>query len=704
MSALASPRTGQDRRWRTGLAVGAVAAAFVLSTAIATGVAFVDRLGPLDLAPTRVHSPIVVDRSGQLLRPFTTADGRWRLPVGVDDVDPRFLALLQTYEDRRFHRHGGVDYVAMARASWQMLTSRRVISGGSTLTMQVARLLEPREERSLAAKARQVARAWQLEGRLGKGRILDLYLTLAPYGGNIEGIRAASFAYFGKEPKRLSLGEAALLVALPQSPETRRPDRSPAQARAARDRVIDRALAAGTVTALEANDAKAEPVPQARAPFPMHAAHLAEARVAAQPKTAIHRTTIDASLQISLEAMLRDRVSPMGPKLSAGALVVDVASGEIRASVGGVDYLSGDRAGSLDMTRALRSPGSALKPYVYAMAFESGLAHPETIVEDRPSRFGAWAPENFDLTYQGTLTARRALQMSLNVPAVDMLAEVGPLRFLARLKTAGAEIAMPDASAPGLAVVLGGLGTRLTDLARLATGLARGGEVIDLVDRPDAPRATPTRIFDPVAAWYIWDILKSAPPPPNAASGRIAFKTGTSFGYRDAWAIGYDRRQVIAIWVGRPDGMSVPGLVGRQVAAPLLFEAYARSGQPPEPIERPADVLLATTATLPPPLRHLRSDVPKTIAATTDVPLRIAYPPDGALIDLGLKLAGGMAEPLALKASGGVPPLRWLVNGVPVGAADVRRQAAWQPDGAGFAEVSVIDARGATASASVRVE
>lgn len=704
MTDVARFRVARPSRRRLAAALVVLVAATAGATAIAAAQAFVARLGPLDLAPVAARSPIVVDRHGHLLRPFTTADGRWRLPVGGGDVDPRFLALLRACEDRRFDSHGGVDLLAMARAVGQLARHGRVVSGGSTLTMQVARLIEPREERSLAAKARQVVRAWQLEHRFDKDRILGLYLSLAPYGGNIEGIRAASLAYFGKEPKRLSLGEAALLVALPQAPETRRPDRHAEVARTARDRVIDRALAAGLVTALEAADARAEPVPQARLPFPMHAAHLAEARVAAEPGVAIHRTSIDASLQMSLQAMLRERVTPLGAKLSAGALVVDVASGEIRAAVGAVDYLDPGRAGALDMTRALRSPGSALKPYIYGLAFENGLAHPETIVEDRPSRFGAWAPENFDLSYQGTLTARRALQMSLNVPAVDLLTEVGPARFLARLKAAGAEIAMPDDSAPGLAVALGGLGTRLVDLARLATGMARGGEAIDLVDRADARRAAPVRFLDPVAAWYVWDVLKSAPPPPNAASGRIAFKTGTSFGYRDAWAIGFDRRQAIAIWVGRPDGAPVPGLIGRQVAAPLLFEAYARSGLTPEPLERPRDALMATTATLPPPLRHLRSDIPKTIAATVEAPLRIAYPPDGARVDLGLRLLGPRAEPLALKASGGVPPLRWLVNGAPLGEADVRRQASWQADGAGFAEVSVIDARGATATASIRVE
>jgi penicillin-binding protein 1C len=685
-------------------ALGLTLALALLLTGVAAGMAFVRALGPLDLASTQARSPVVVDRNGVLLRAFTTADGRWRLPVGVGDVDPRFVALLKTYEDRRFDHHSGVDGWALARAAGQILLHGRIVSGGSTLTMQVARLIEPRAERSLAAKARQIVRAWQLETRLSKDEILGLYLSLAPYGGNIEGIRAASFAYFGKEPKRLSLGEAALLVALPQSPEGRRPDRFDAIGQAARDRVIARAVSAGLVTPLEAHEASAEPVPQARERFPMLAAHLAEQLHAAAPNRARHETLIDASLQASIETMLRDRVRALGPKLSAAAIVVDNATGAIRARVGAADYLDAERQGPIDMTGALRSPGSALKPLVYAMAFEDGIAHPETIVEDRPSRFGAWAPENFDDTFHGTLTARQALQLSLNVPAVDLLSAVGPARFLARLRASGAEIALPSDASPGLAVVLGGLGTRLVDLARLSAMLARGGEAISLRQTPEDPIDLPARIIDPVAAWYVWDTLKSAPPPTNAASGRIAFKTGTSYGYRDAWAIGYDRALTIAIWVGRPDGVSVPGLIGRQVAAPLLFEAYARAGATPEPLPRPRHVLVATSATLPPPLRHLRPDLPKTVAATTEATLRIAYPPNGARVDLGLSAGVRDAGPLALKASGGVPPLRWLVNGHPVESNDGRRQTVWQPDGAGFAELSVIDAHGATASATVRLD
>ncbi|MHB2166409.1 penicillin-binding protein 1C [Alsobacter sp. R-9] len=693
---------GRAKRWAKRTAVVAAAAAVVAGVSLWR---FVDALGPLDLSRVPDGSTVVLDREGRLLRAFTTADGRWRLPVTTADVDPRFIAMLEAYEDARFRQHRGVDPRAVVRAAWQAVANGRIVSGGSTLTMQVARLLEPREERSAAAKLRQMVRAVQLERRFGKDRILDLYLALAPYGGNLEGVRAASLTYFGKEPKRLSAGEAALLVALPQSPEARRPDRRPEAAREARERVLARVEGRGLMPAAEVAAARAEPVPTARRPGPMLAAHAAEAAVRAAPDRRVHRLTVDGRLQATLESLLRERVPALGPRLTAGLLVVDNATGEVRAHVGGLDYLAAERAGALDMIQAVRSPGSALKPFIYGLAFENGIAHPETVLDDRPSRFGLYAPENFDLTYQGAVTARRALQLSLNVPAVELLAEVGPARLLARLRNAGADLVLPREAPPGLAIGLGGVGIRLADLVRLYAGFARGGEVPTLRWTAETAPGPPVRISEPVAAWYVYDVLRGAPPPANAPAGKLAFKTGTSYGYRDAWAVGFDRRYTVGVWVGRPDGAAVTGLVGRQVAAPLLFDAFARLGGEPEPIPPPRDVLVATTAHLPPPLRQLRRDIPKTASLAAPA-LRIAFPPDGARVDLGL--AAAAAAPLAMKALGGVPPLTWLVNGRPLAAADpvaaARRQALWTPDGAGFARVSVVDALGATDSVTVRVE
>ena len=663
-------------------------AAVLLAASLAAGVAwtrYAASLGPLDLAASREGSTIVVDRSGRLLRPFTLPDGRWRLPATTHDVDPRYLAMLIAYEDGRFYDHRGVDARALIRAGAQWLARGHVVSGGSTLSMQVARLIEPRPERTLAAKLRQIARALEIERAVGKEGALDRYLTLAPFGGNLEGVRAASLAYFGKEPLKLTIAEAALLVALPQSPEARRPDRSPSAARAARDRVLDRVAARGVIGADDAAAAKREPVPEARLAFPALAAHAAEEAVAADPKAKIIRLSIDARLQARLEALLRESVARLGPKLSAAMVVIDNATGEIRARIGAADYDDASRDGKIDMSRSARSPGSALKPFIYALAFEQGLAHPETVLFDRPMRYGAYAPQNFNLGYEGTVTARRALQQSLNLPAIELLADVGPATFLARLHGAGAEIALPKDTPIGLAIGLGGLGVTLTDLARLYAGFARGGEAPALIERLGSPPVIePRRVTDPVAAYYVEEILRGAPPPANALKGRIAFKTGTSYGFRDALAVGFDRGTTIAVWVGRPDNGPTPGLIGREAAAPILFDAFERLGRDVEPIRPPKGVLTAAvTADLPPPLRHLRKDAPKTMAAAEAPALKIAFPPDGALIDLGLN-EGARDHPLALKALGGAPPFTWFVNGEPVGEADLRRQSAWKPDGAGI--------------------
>ncbi|MCI0599014.1 MAG: penicillin-binding protein 1C [Beijerinckiaceae bacterium] len=693
---------------------GPGAGIFLTSVVLGLAAAFVHfppLSSPVDLAATSQGSHIVVDRNGVLLRAFTAQDGRWRLPVRTGDVDPRFLAMLIAYEDRRFYAHYGVDLPSLGRATLQWAWHGQIISGGSTLTMQVARLLSPRAEKSLGTKFEQILRALKLERQVSKAGILDLYIAVAPYGGNIEGARAASLAYFGHEPKRLSIAEAALLVAMPQSPETRRPDRNSEAARVARDMVLDRAFDRAVISGAERDAAKRENVPRARRAFPMLAAHASEAEVRRAPRQRLHSLTLDAKLQASLEILARESAAAIGPKLSCAILAIDNASGEIRAHIGSADYFAQERAGAIDMTRAIRSPGSALKPFIYALAFDNGLAHPETLLDDRPRHYGGYAPENFDLSFQGTVTARRALQLSLNVPAVSLLDEIGPAQFLAHLRGAGANIVLPDEMAPGLATGLGGIGTSLRDLAALYAGLARGGDVPALIEtaQDTAPADTGgRRIAGPVASWYAADILRGAPPPQNAPFGRIAYKTGTSYGYRDAFAIGFDKAHTIAVWLGRPDNASVPGLIGRQAAAPVLFDAFARLGGAHEFLTPPAGIIVSRTVSLPPPLRHLRKDAPKTLAAAANAQLRIAYPPQGARVDLGLtKIAAEKSTPdarLTLKAEGGLLPLRWIINGVPLGELDMRRQAAWAPDGAGFARVYVMDAKGSTDSVVVRLE
>ncbi|MGE0678491.1 penicillin-binding protein 1C [Pseudolabrys sp.] len=655
-------------------------------------------LGPVPLGKDIDYSRVVLDRNGQILRAYTAGDGRWRLPATVEQVDPQFLKILFAYEDHRFEDHIGVDPFAMARAAWQFAKSGHIVSGGSTLTMQVARLLEPRRERSLYAKLKQAVRALELEYVLSKDDILALYLSLAPYGGNIEGIRAASWSYFGKEPRRLTLGEAALLVALPQSPETRRPDRHHDNALAARNRVLERVARAGAVPYADLAAAKAEPVPHARRPMPILAPHAADEIIALDADIRVHRLTIESRLQHDLEQLAQTRALALGPHISAAIVAVDNETGDVLARVGSAGYFAGERAGQVDMTQALRSPGSTLKPFIYGLAFEDGFLHPETLIDDAPVRYGSYAPENFDQSFQGTVTVRRALQLSLNVPAIAVLDRLGTSRLAARLQQAGASLVLPKGEAPGLAMGLGGVGVTLSDLTMLYTGLARGGVARPLIER--AGGSSPDRrLLDPVAAWYIGNVLLGAPPPDNAPRGQIAFKTGTSYGFRDAWAVGFDGRTTIGVWVGRPDGAPVPGLIGRAAAAPILFDAFARLGRSPAALETPpGGVMRVSNSRLPPTLRHYH---PGQIAGTDGRAPRIMFPPDGATLDLpDLR----RPDPVAVKISGGEGRLSVLVNGVPLPEGDGRRTVFFTPDGGGFVRLTVMDGRGATDSVVVRLQ
>jgi penicillin-binding protein 1C len=668
--------------------------------------AWVISLGPLPLAQAREVSTTIVDRNGKLLRAYAMADGRWRLPVDArTGVDPGYLKLLLAYEDRRFYSHEGVDPLALGRAAFQLLSRGHIVSGGSTITMQLARLMEPRRERSVYAKLRQVVRALQIERQLNKEQILDLYLALAPFGGNLEGVRAASIAYFGKEPKRLSLAESALLVALPQSPETRRLDRYPEVARTARDRVLDRMVENGRVSVEDAAQAKATPVPRLRKPMPILAPHSANQAIATVKDADVIALTLDSSLQKVLEALARDRAIALGPNISVAIIAVDNESGDVLARIGSPDYFDDRRAGQVDMTRAVRSPGSTLKPFIYGLAFEDGFVHPESLIEDRPIRFGSYAPENFDMTFQGTVPVRKALQLSLNVPAIALLDRVGSSRLSSRLKQAGANLVLPKDEAPGLAMGLGGVGVTLQDLVQLYSGLARLGNTRPLREIMIAKddQRDPLRLMDQVAAWQVGNVLIGTPPPENAAHNRIAFKTGTSYGYRDAWSVGFDGRITIGVWVGRPDGAPVPGLVGRTAAAPILFDAFARTGKLPAALPKaPKGALVASNAKLPLPLRRFRP-VGELVRTGSEQAPHIQFPLNGSRIDVD-RSAGAQFSAMPVKVAGGVLPMTMLVNGVSVGEIDGRRQRLVDPPGPGFARLTVIDATGAADTVVIRIQ
>ncbi|MGY3615132.1 penicillin-binding protein 1C [Bradyrhizobium sp. USDA 10063] len=689
-------------RWIGKTVVMATVAGVVV---IAAFTAWAISLGPLPLAEARKVSTTIVDRNGKLLRAYAMADGRWRLPVDAKtSVDPTYLKLLLAYEDQRFYSHRGVDPLALSRAALQLVTSGHIVSGGSTITMQLARLMEPRRQRSLHAKLRQIVRAIEIERELDKDEILDLYLALAPFGGNLEGLRAASIAYFGKEPKRLTLAEAALLVALPQSPEHRRLDRHPEAAREGRDRVLDRMVEEGVLSAEDVAQAKSEAVPKFRKPMPILAPHAADQALSTMKDAPVIRLTLDSTLQKSLESLARDRAIAQGSNISVAIIAVDNESGDILARVGSSDYFDERRAGQVDMTRAVRSPGSTLKPFIYGLAFEDGFVHPESLIDDRPIRFGSYAPENFDMTFQGTVPVRKALQLSLNVPAIALLDRVGASRLSSRLKQAGTSLVLPKDEAPGLAMGLGGVGITLQDLAQLYAGFPRLGTTKPLREiMLDQDEREPMRLMDQVAAWQVGNVLIGTPPPENGVHNRIAFKTGTSYGYRDAWSVGFDGRITIGVWVGRPDGAPVPGLIGRSAAAPILFDAFARTGRIPAALPKaPKGTLVAGNTKLPLPLRRFRP-MGELVRTSSDQAPHIQFPINGSRIDVD-RATGGEVTPMPVKVAGGVLPLTMLVNGVAVGDLDSRRQRLIDPPGPGFARLTVIDATGAADTVVIRVQ
>lgn len=670
----------------------ALVAALLAGAAARDGVD--DWVARTDLPSTVIdHSTEIRDRNGDLLRVYTVADGLWRLPVSLDQVDPAFIEMLVAYEDRRFDSHNGVDPLAALRAGFQAVLNGRVISGGSTLTMQVARLLEDGTTGRWAGKLRQVRVALALERRLSKSEILGLYLALAPYGGNIEGIRAASLTYFGKEPKRLTTAESALLVALPQAPETRRPDRHHARAVQARQTVLDRMKAAGVIQTEDVVAALMDPVPDARRPFPALAAHLADAERAAHPDAQRLSLTLDATVQGSLEQLATETLRHQQAELSIAILAADIKSGQIIASVGSKAFAPGQGQGFVDMTRALRSPGSTLKPLVYAMAFDQGLAHPETLIDDRPVSFGRYSPQNFDGRFRGQLKVAEALRLSLNIPVVLLTEEIGPQRLVGALRRSGATPVIPGGK-PGLAVSLGGLGVTLQDLVQLYAGLANEGRAVTL--HASGQPGQGAQIVSRAAAWQVGHILSGLTPPPGAPQGRLAYKTGTSYGHRDAWAIGYDGAHVIGVWIGRPDGTPVPGAFGGDLAAPVLFDAFQRLKPALEVLPPPPpETLLVGAALLPQPLKRFQGRN-AVFQEDSDAP-KLAFPPNGAR--LPLTDAG-----LVVKLRDGAPPFTLLANGAPVLTGNRLREVALTEIGKGFVTLSVIDARGRSDRVNIRLE
>lgn len=643
------------------------------------------------------ESRAVTDRDGHLLWAFLADDDRWRWLTRPADLSSTHRAMLIAYEDKRFYVHRGVDAVALARAFFQAIRNGRVVSGGSTITMQTVRLLDPKPRR-LSAKLGEIVSALRLERHLSKREILTLYLTLTGFGGNIEGVKAAALGYFDKPPKALTTQEAALLVALPQAPESRRPDRNPRTAISARDRVLAR-MSARNIISVAAHSGITTPVKNPN--FTRNAPHLAllAARLSADKSST--RTQIAGPLQQQVERVARRAIGQWPAPVNLAIVVLRNKDASIAAYLGGVDFADSARAGQVDLAAALRSPGSALKPFIYGLAFEDLIVHPDTIVTDEPISFDGYNPENFDGEYRGDITVRTALAHSVNTIAVALLDAVGTDRLMARLRRVDAPLALPEGGdGAGLAVALGGAGLSLFDLTRLYAALATDGAAFAPRILSDDPAGTIAQLVTAPVARTLSDILADVGPPPGfgqlrARDGgrRIAYKTGTSYGFRDAWAIGFDSTHTVGVWIGRPDGRPHLGSYGVTAAAPVMMRVMAllRTSVTDVANRKAAYGALTSPRRLPDRLKRFVSRG----QIDTAGPVAIAFPRDSSVIGSG----DGGTHSIPLQAEGGTPPYRWFIDGKAMPVASDAAPAI-KPGSPGQFTVRVIDASGGTDQSS----
>lgn len=533
-----------------------------------------DRIWPLP-DPNRVRSVLILAEDQTPLRAFADNQGVWRYPVTLDEVSPLYVQALLEYEDRWFYQHPGINPLALLRAGWQWLRQGNIVSGGSTLTMQVARILQP-HSRNIGGKLQQMFRALQLEWHYSKDEILTFYLNLAPFGGPIEGVQTASFAWLHKSALNLSHAEAALLAVLPQAPSRLRPDRHPVLAQRYRDKVLNRMASLGVWSRETVTDAMLEQVAPAHFQQPMAAPLFAQRmkeRAFEQNKARL-QTTLNPNAQWAVENILRTREGSLPDKASAGVLVMENTTGYVRAYAGSADFFDDDRFGHVDMVQAIRSPGSTLKPFLYGMAMDDGLVDSASLLSDVPIRLEDYAPKNFFRRFSGAVSVTEALQQSLNIPAVDILQRLTPAVFISRLRNGGVSITFPDDAQPNLSVILGGAGTTLEGLVRGFSAFAREGISVAPRFLPEDPLLE-RRMLSSGAAWIVQDILREIAPPEGAVnSAGIAWKTGTSYGFRDAWAVGVSDRYTVGVWTGRPDGTPLPGRFGAYAAGPILFDVF----------------------------------------------------------------------------------------------------------------------------------
>ncbi len=659
--------------------------------ALALFVLLMNRFYPLTLTPAQETSRTIVDHQGQWLYATTNPTQKWRFPVEISKLDPLYLQMLLRFEDKRFWDHYGLDPLAMGRAIWQLIKQGRITSGGSTITMQLARLLEPKP-RTVRSKIIEIIRAFQLESTYTKEEILQAYLTLAPYGGNVEGVVGASMRYFGKLPYALSISEAATLVSLPQSPEHNRPDRHPKQSKTARDKVLKIAKETGLLTPSLYTKATDTPITGRRFSFPRYAPHLSQRLLRRSDKMTI-QTTLDSTLQQQLEQWAAQQGSRLPKGTTLASLIIQNHAASILAYLGSHDMFSPKVAGFVDMIPVPRSPGSALKPFIYGLGFEKHLIHPNTLIMDRETRFGDYLPHNYSREYTGEVSIAYALQHSLNIPAVKVLQKLGAQAFVERITTLTGKIQIPKKQAT-LPIALGGMGVSLWQVAQLYTALANGGSAPQLHYLPRETNHTAILpLLSRQASQMTTAILRAVSPPKGHRNSayKIAYKTGTSYGYRDLWTAAYTPEYTVVVWVGRPNNAPQVKQSGREVAAPMAFEII-------EMIEA-----LHPMKNWQWDSRYLGNQVPKglkyfdTQTRKAHTPLQLLYPKEGTRY----RSAGCHDVIVEVSLIQGKPPYYWYIDGAPTKITEPRTDL---PFGRGAHTITIIDATGDTITRDIWVD
>ncbi|MET4142641.1 penicillin-binding protein 1C [Pedobacter sp. UYP1] len=557
----------------------------------------------LFVSPT---SYVVEASNGELLNAAIASDGQWRFPA-ADSIPGKFTKCIIAFEDKRFYKHPGIDILAMARAMKQNYRAKGIVSGGSTLTMQTIRLSR-RQDRTIAQKLFEILLAIRLEVRSSKQEILRLYAANAPFGSNVVGLEAAAWRYFGRSPQSLSWGEMATLAVLPNSPRLVHPGRNITRLITKRNNLLDQLVKLKIIDQATANLSKLEPVPGKPRPLPQNAPHLLNRfkteRTSLKISTTRIRSTLDESLQLKINSLLkrynnRYRANDID---NIAALVLNVKNGTVMAYAGNI-YQPENAAleSHVDMIKAPRSPGSTLKPLLYASMLNDGLILPKTLIPDIPTQIGNYSPQNYDLGYDGAIAADRALSRSLNIPAVRLLQTYKYPRFYDQLKKLGFSTLNQPADHYGLSLILGGSEVTMWDLAKTYMGMARSlnhyndykgyynphdYDAPDYIQHKNAEKLEENELqrnsfLDNGSIWSTFNAMEELMRPGDeglweqfSSAQRLAWKTGTSFGFRDAWAIGLTPDYVVCVWVGNADGEGRPGLTGIDVAAPVLFDIF----------------------------------------------------------------------------------------------------------------------------------